>query len=84
MQLLHAARLEILAGNRVPAITNHFRNTAGYLDSFEPRISRSDEEQYSEEVLVFKPLSSTNGPQNTLSFIHLAYLLSFPCALNGD
>ena len=30
-----------------------------------------------EEVVVFKPLSSANGPRNTLSFTHLAYLLTF-------
>lgn len=75
--------LQILPGNRVPAITNHFRNTTGYLDSFEPWIRRSDEEQYSEEVLVFKSLSTTNGPQNTLSFTHLACLLTSPSASKG-
>lgn len=73
----------IVAGNRVPAITNHFRNTTGHLNSFELRMWRSNEEQYSEEAGVFKALLSTNGPQNTLSFFHLAYLFTSPSALEG-
>lgn len=71
------------AGNRVPAITNHFGNTAGHLNSFELRMWRSDEEQYSEEAGVFKALFSTNGPQNTLSFFHLPYLFTSPSASKG-
>lgn len=67
----------------VPGVTNHFRTIAGYLDSFKMLIWRSKKAQYSEEVLIFKPLPFTNGPQSSLSFFHMVYLLTFSIALKG-
>lgn len=72
-----------VAGKMVPGVTNHFRTTAGYLDSFKMLTWRSNKAQHSEEVLIFKPLPFTNGPQSSLCFIHKVYLLTFSIALKG-
>lgn len=78
--------LNMTASYRHPAIANHFKKkkkNTRYLNSSELRAWRSDEEQYSKEVLVFKALPPANGPQSILAFTHLAYSLTLACALSG-
>lgn len=74
-------QLDIIKANRVLAAANQIR-TAQCLLIHLSWESEGQKRNHSGEVLLLKPLFSTNGPQSTLP-IHLAYLLTFPSALKG-